>query len=73
MATSTHTPWFAWPFVAIWRLLAGILKLTGRLIGVILGLVLLIAGFLLSATVVGAVIGIPLMLFALLLIVRGLF
>jgi hypothetical protein len=67
------TPWFLWPFVALWRLIAGILELTGRLLGIILGLVLVIVGFVLSLTIIGAVVGIPLMLFGLLLMVRGLF
>lgn len=67
------TPWFLWPFVALWRLLAGILTLTGRLVGVILGLVLVIAGFAISLTIIGAIVGIPLIILGLLLIVRGLF
>ena len=67
------TPWILWPFVALWRLLAGILSLTGRLIGIVLGLVLVIVGFVISLTIVGAVVGIPLAILGLLLIVRGLF
>ena len=31
--------WYFWPFVALWRLLAFILTLTGRILGVVLGLV----------------------------------
>lgn len=68
-----RTPWFLWPFVALWRLIAGILELTGRLLGIVLGLVLVIVGFVISLTIIGAVIGIPLILFGLLLMVRGLF
>ncbi len=67
------TPWYLWPFVALWRLVTGILVLTGRLVSVILGLVLALIGALLSATVVGAIIGVPLIIFGGLLIVRGLF
>ncbi|CAN5439968.1 hypothetical protein BH10CHL1_BH10CHL1_49180 [soil metagenome] len=73
MITFNSTPWILWPFVALWRLLAGILALTGRLLGVVLGLVLLIVGFVISLTVIGAVIGIPLIALGLLLMVRGLF
>jgi hypothetical protein len=70
----THSvPWLLWPFMALWRLLAGIFALTGRLLAVVLGLVLLIVGLLLTITVIGAVVGIPLMIFGLLLILRGLF
>jgi hypothetical protein len=66
-------PVLLWPFYAVWRLVAFILEITGRLIGVVLGLVLLILGLLVSLTVVGAVVGIPLMILGMLLILRGLF
>jgi len=66
-------PWFLWPFVALWRLLTFILELTGRVVGVVLGLVLVIAGILVSLTVVGAIVGIPLAIVGLLLIIRGIF
>ncbi len=68
-----RTPWILWPFVAIWRLVASIIELTGRLIAVVLGGVLMLVGVIISLTVIGAVIGIPLSLFGLLLVVRGLF
>jgi hypothetical protein len=68
-----RVPVLLWPFYAIWRLVAFILEVTGRLIGVVLGLVLLILGLLVSLTVIGAVVGIPLMILGMLLILRGLF
>ena len=68
-----RVPVLLWPFYAIWRLVAFILEITGRLIGVVLGLVLLILGLLVSLTVVGAVVGLPLMILGMLLILRGLF
>jgi hypothetical protein len=67
------TPWILWPFVAVWKLLATIIKLTGRLIAVILGLVFMIVGVILSTTMIGAIIGVPLVIFGALLIVRGFF
>jgi hypothetical protein len=70
---ATLTPWYLWPFVAIWRLLTWILGLTGRVVAVVLGLVLMIVGVVVSLTVVGAVVGIPLLIFGFLLILRGLF
>jgi hypothetical protein len=70
---SKKTPWYLWPFVALWRLVTGILVLTGRLVAVILGLVFVLIGALLSATVVGAIVGVPLILFGGLLVLRGLF
>jgi hypothetical protein len=62
-----------WPFAALWHLLAVILELTGRLVAMLLGLVLIVLGLILTLTIVGAVVGVPIMLFGLLLIVRGLF
>ncbi len=68
-----RTPWYLWPFVALWGLVAGIIKLTGRLVAMLIGLVLMIAGVALTATVVGAIVGIPLIIFGFTLAVRGLF
>jgi hypothetical protein len=71
--TTKHIPWYLWPFWALWKLVIGIIALTGRLAGAIIGLVLLIVGAVLTVTVVGAVVGIPFIVFGLLLIVRSLF
>jgi hypothetical protein len=68
-----HVPWFLWPFWAIWELVAWILKLTGRLVAVLLGLVLMIAGAMVSLTVIGIFIGVPLFIIGLLLVLRGIF
>jgi hypothetical protein len=63
----------ALPFVAIWRLFEILIGLTGRLLALVLGLVLLIIGGIFSLTGVGAVLGIPLMLVGLLLLIRAIF
>jgi hypothetical protein len=75
MPQHTHRAgaWFLWPFIALWRLLTWILELTGRLVAIVLGIVLIIAGTIVSITVIGAVIGVPLALFGFLLMLRGLF
>jgi uncharacterized membrane protein HdeD (DUF308 family) len=65
--------WLLYPFWLIWRLVIWIFEATGRLIGAILGLVLMIAGVIVSLTVIGAVIGIPLIIFGFMLLVRSLF
>jgi len=65
--------WFLWPFYALWRLVTFILEMTGRLVIVTLGLVLGIVGIVISLTVIGAVVGVPLIFLGLLLILRGLF
>lgn len=66
-------PLLLWPFYAIWRLVALILEITGRIIGVVLGSALLILGLVVSLTVVGAVVGVPLLILGMLLILRGFF
>ena len=71
-AEKRRTSCLLWPFVAVWDLVVWIVNLTGRLIAMLLGLVFLIAGVILTLTVVGAVIGIPLVAFGILLMVRGL-
>lgn len=66
-------PWFLWPFMAIWNLVAFILRLTGRLGAIILGLVLMVVGVALTLTIIGAVVGIPLIILGFSLVMRGLF
>lgn len=67
------TPWFLWPFTALWRLVTRILEITGRFVAVILGIALIAIGVALSLTVIGAIVGVPLALFGFLLLLRGLF
>lgn len=66
-------PILLWPFVALWRLLTWIVTATGRLVAVLIGLVVVILGGVLAATVVLAPLGIPLIIIGLLLVGRGLF
>lgn len=73
MADTNKVPWFLWPFWLIWRLVAGIILLTGRIVGAILGLVLMIVGILVSLTILGLVVGIPLIILGFLLVLRSLF
>ncbi len=61
------------PFRWLWQLVTTILRLGGRLLAVLLGMLLMIAGAALTASVAGACVGIPLMLFGGLLLIRGLF
>jgi hypothetical protein len=68
-----RTPWILWPFVALWQLIAMIVEFTGRIIAVVLGAALMIVGIVVSLTVIGAIVGIPLAILGLLMIVRGLF
>jgi hypothetical protein len=68
-----HTPWFAWPFYALWRLLTFVLAATGRLVCALLGIALLVVGGVVTLTVVGAPLGIALGIAGLLLLIRALF
>ena len=71
--TKQHIPWYLWPFAAIWKLLAVIVEMTGRFVAMVLGLVLILVGFTVSLTIVGAIVGIPLAVIGLLLLLRGIF
>jgi hypothetical protein len=66
-------PWILWPFVALWKFLALLIEMTGRLVGAILGCVLMLAGFILTLTIVGAIAGIPMLLIGFLLLLRSIF
>jgi hypothetical protein len=66
-------PWFLWPFYALWRLLTFILNATGSLVLAVLGIVLMVVGLLITLTVVGAPIGIPLAILGFLLLLRAVF
>lgn len=57
----------------LWKLLAGIIRLTGRLVAVVIGFALLAAGIALCFTIIGLIVGIPFIIFGFLLMVRGLF
>jgi len=62
-----------WPIVAPFRLACLFFKSAGRLMLVIFGFVSIMAGVIVSFTIVGACIGIPLILLGISLILRGLF
>jgi len=66
-------PWYLYPFWLIWRLVVIIIEFTGRIVGAVIGLVLMIIGVIISLTVVGAIVGIPLIIFGFLLTIRALF
>ncbi|NOZ63217.1 MAG: hypothetical protein GXO74_16310 [Calditrichaeota bacterium] len=46
--------WLTWPFVVLWRLLTAILELIGRILTGIFGIMFLVFGAILAATVVAA-------------------
>jgi hypothetical protein len=73
MSQERHVPWYLWPFWAIWQLVSWVVIFAGRLVAVVLGGVLMLAGILISLTIIGALIGIPLFIIGVLLVFRGLF
>lgn len=60
-----------WPFKMILSLVSSVVKLTGRLIAIVLGLVLMTVGFAATFTIIGGIVGIPLIIFGFLLLVKG--
>ena len=73
MTESSLMSWILWPFEALWGFFTWILEMTGRLIVIVLGVVLMVTGLILSITLVGAVIGIPMVFIGVLLTLRGFF
>jgi len=71
--TKKHIPWYLWPFAALWKLLAVIVEMTGRFLAMVLGIVFIVVGIIISLTIVGAIVGIPLAIIGLLLLLRGMF
>ena len=69
----TKTPWYLWPFVALWDLLAFILSITGRLVGALLGMALMIVGLVLTVTIIASPVGIPILIVGFLIVLRSLF
>lgn len=55
-------PWFIWPFVLLAKLIVGLVILALRLTAIVVGGTLILAGLLLSLTIIGAIVGIPLAL-----------
>lgn len=68
-----RVPWFLWPFVMVWDLLAMVLNVTGRLLAAVLGVALMVIGIVLIVTIVGAPLGIPFVILGLLLMIRSIF
>jgi hypothetical protein len=66
-------PWPLWPLAALLDLIAFAVCLAGRALIVACGLAAMIVGALVTATLVGAPLGVPLFAIGLLLTVRGIF
>jgi hypothetical protein len=73
IAQTKQIPWYLWPFAAIWKLLAVIVELTGRFLAMVIGILLMVLGGIVSLTIIGAIVGIPLAIVGLLLFLKGIF
>ena len=62
----------ATPFGILWQLVVGILLLTGRFVALLVGPLLILVGGLLTLTIIGAVVGVPLIWVGVQLIRQGL-
>jgi hypothetical protein len=59
------------PFRLVWWIVRLIVGLTGRLLAVLIGVVLVAAGVILTLTVIGAIAGVPLIAIGVGLILKG--
>ena len=73
MEKKRRIPFLLWPFWALFQLVLWILQFTGRLLGAVLGLVIIVVGVLLSITIIGAIIGVPLVLLGFMLTLKAIF
>lgn len=62
-----------WPFKVLWSFVGIVFLAVGKLMSLVMGLVLTVIGVLLSATLVGAILGVPLILLGVTMMVRALF
>ncbi|MGE5176137.1 MAG: hypothetical protein ACM3JJ_07135 [Hyphomicrobiales bacterium] len=69
----SSVPFFLWPFYAIWKVVSFVLVTTGRVVCGVLGLVFMFVGILLTVSIAGAPVGMPLAFVGGLLLVRALF
>lgn len=62
-----------WPFTLVWSFVGLIFKLLGCMLSAILGFVFIIIGAVLTITIVGAIVGIPMIISGTMLIIHSIF
>ena len=72
-ATKRRTPILLWPIIGLWRMTTFVSNRIGIVMTLIIGVLLMLAGYVLISTIIGAIIGIPLFIMGLLFTVRGLY
>ena len=73
LAPRRRTPIVLLPIVWLWRFVTFLANLTGILLALTLGLLLMVIGLALTWTVIGAVLGIPLFILGFMLLLRALY
>lgn len=67
----THVPWFLWPVAAVLELFTNLIEVIFRFFAAVIGFLFILAGILLSLTLIGAILGIPLVSAGLYLMFRS--
>ncbi|MBQ7114259.1 MAG: hypothetical protein IJO10_08480 [Clostridia bacterium] len=62
-----------WPFKMLWSFVGVVFLAIGKLMSLLLGLLITVIGAVLCATLVGAIVGIPLVILGVTMMVRSLF
>ena len=62
-----------WPFRMLWSLLGVIFLAAGKLLTLLIGLALAVIGVVLTGSIIGAGLGVPLLICGVLLMIRSLF
>lgn len=73
LAQAHPHPWIVWPFILLAKLIAFVVIFALRLAAVVVGGVFVLVGLLLSLTLIGAIIGLPLMFVGAVLVFKGIF
>lgn len=62
-----------WPFKMLWSFVGVVFLAIGKLMSLLLGLLITVIGAVLCATLVGAIVGIPLIILGVTMMIRSLF
>ena len=73
VAAKRRIPILLWPIVLLWKLVTYICKLTGIILAMVIGVILMFVGWFLISTLIGAIIGVPIFILGLLLTIRALY
>lgn len=64
---------FTWPILLLWKLVTFTCNAIGILLALFLGSALMVGGYVLTSTIIGALLGLPMMFFGFFLVVRALY